>query len=75
METDSEDGNEDLLELLGNLNEYTGIAANALKKSTDKIYIEETIQAIENVGRFTHTHSKLHLNVNSKIQKNDNKLF
>ena len=74
-EHDSGDDNEDLLELLGNLNEYTAIAANALKKSTDKMYIEETIQAIKNVGRFTHMHGKFHLNVNSKTENNDNKLF
>jgi hypothetical protein len=58
---DSEDDNEDLLELLGNLNEYNVAAANAMKKSTEKIYIEETIEAVENVGRFTHTRSKCHL--------------
>ena len=74
-EHDSEDDNEDLLELLGNLNEYTAIAANALKKSTEKIYIEESIQAIENVGRFTHTHGKFHLNIYSKIDNNENKLL
>ncbi len=61
-EHDSED-NEDLLELLGNLNEYTAAAANATKKSTEKIYIEETIEAVENVGRFTHAHSKCHFNL------------
>ena len=74
-EYNSEDDNEDLLELLGNLNEYTAIAANALEKSTDKIYIEETIEAMENIGRFTHTDSKFYLNVKSKIENNDNKLF
>jgi hypothetical protein len=74
-EYNSEDDNEDLLELLGNLNEHTAIAANALEKSTDKMYIEETIKAMENIGRFTHTNSKFYFNVKSKIENNDNKLF
>jgi hypothetical protein len=57
-EYDSEDNDEDLLELLGDLNEYTAAVANATKKSTDKIYIEETIEAVKNVGRFTHAPCK-----------------
>ena len=51
---------EDLFELLGNLDEYTTAAINATKKSTEDKYIEETIKAVENVGRFSHingTHS------------------
>ncbi len=52
------DDNDDLLELLGNLDEYTTAALNATKKSTEDKYIEETIEAVENVGRFTHMNSK-----------------
>ncbi|CAF4030817.1 unnamed protein product [Adineta steineri] len=54
-EYDDTSDNEDLLELLGNLNEYTTNALNSTNKTTEKIYIEETIEAVEKVGRFTHT--------------------
>jgi len=54
---------EDLLQLLGNLNEYITTAVNSNKKSTENIYIEETIEAVENVGRFTHAYSKCCFNV------------
>ncbi|CAF4052892.1 unnamed protein product [Adineta steineri] len=54
-EYDDISDNEDLLELLGNLNEYTTNALNSTKKTTENIYIEETIEAVEKVGRFTHT--------------------
>ena len=47
------DNSDELLELLGGLDEYTTAAVNASKKSTENIYIEETIEATENVGRFT----------------------
>jgi hypothetical protein len=47
------DDSDELLELLGNLDESTVVAANAAKKSTETKYIEETIEAVENVGRFT----------------------
>ncbi|CAF4817601.1 unnamed protein product, partial [Rotaria socialis] len=39
------DNSDQLLELLGNLDEYTATAANANKKSTENKYIEETIEA------------------------------
>ncbi|CAF3246871.1 unnamed protein product [Rotaria sp. Silwood2] len=48
------DDSENLLELLGNLDEYTTAAINATKKSTEEKYIAETIEAVENVGRFIH---------------------
>ncbi|CAF3352076.1 unnamed protein product [Rotaria sp. Silwood2] len=48
------DNNDDLLELLGNLDEYTTTTANAIKKSTESKYIEEIITSVENVRRFTH---------------------
>ena len=46
------DENDDLLELIGCLDEYTTIAIIATKKSTETQYIEETIETVENVGRF-----------------------
>ena len=67
------DDSDDLLELLGNLDEYTAVAANTTKKSTENKYIEETIEAVENVGRFTQTNSKYYFNVIRKIENNDKK--
>jgi hypothetical protein len=52
-EYDDMDNSDELLELLGSLDEYTTAAANASKNSTENTYIEETIEAVENVGRFT----------------------
>ena len=52
------DISDELLELLGSLDEYTTAAANVSKKSTESIYIEETIEAVENVGRFTDMHGE-----------------
>ena len=49
-EVDIEDP-EDLLELLGQLNERTLLAASA-RDSSEGRYIQETIQAVESVGRF-----------------------
>ncbi|CAF3797915.1 unnamed protein product [Rotaria sp. Silwood1] len=49
------DDSDDLLELLGNINEYTTAAVNTTRKTTKNKYIEETIEAVENVGRFNHT--------------------
>jgi hypothetical protein len=69
------DNSDDLLELLGNLDESTAAAANATKKSTENKYIEETIEAVENVGRFTQINSKYYFHVNSKIKKNDGKFI
>ncbi|CAF4283579.1 unnamed protein product, partial [Adineta steineri] len=60
----SDNDNEDLLELLGNLNEYTTNALNSTKKTTESIYIEETIEAVEKVGRFTHTQTNCQSLVN-----------
>ncbi|CAF4014620.1 unnamed protein product [Adineta steineri] len=63
-EYDDTSDNEGLLELLGNLNEYTTAALNSTKKTTEYIYIEETIEAVEKVGRFTHTQTNSQLLVN-----------
>ena len=57
------DNTDDLLELLGNLDDYTTALSNTTKKSTEDKYIEETIEAVENVGRFTHMNSKRHFSV------------
>ncbi|CAF4474821.1 unnamed protein product, partial [Rotaria sp. Silwood2] len=46
------DDSDDLLELLGNLDENTVAMSNATKNSTENRYIEETIEAVKNVGRF-----------------------
>ncbi len=62
------DDNEDLLELLGNIDEYTTTAINATKKSTEDIYIEETIEAVENVGRFSHINSKYYIKMISQLK-------
>ncbi|CAF4823470.1 unnamed protein product, partial [Rotaria socialis] len=51
-EYDDDDSNA-LLELLGNLDDRTTDLANASRKSTENTYIEETIRAVESVGRFT----------------------
>jgi hypothetical protein len=62
------DDSDDLLELLGNLDEYINAAANATKKSTENKYIEETIEAVENVGRFSHMNSKYYLFINNRLK-------
>ena len=49
---------DDLLELLSSLDEQTIIASNTAQKSTERNYIDETIEAVENVGRFSHINSK-----------------
>ncbi|CAF4972958.1 unnamed protein product [Rotaria sp. Silwood1] len=49
------DDSDDLFELLGNIDEYTTAAVNTTRKTTKNKYIEETIEAVENVGRFNHT--------------------
>ncbi|CAF3822952.1 unnamed protein product [Rotaria sp. Silwood1] len=58
------DHSEDLLELIGNIDEYTTAVINVTKRSTEDKYIEEAIEAVESVGRFNHinTHSQSSLN-------------
>ncbi|CAF1497963.1 unnamed protein product [Adineta ricciae] len=55
-EYDDTSDSEDLLELLGNLNDSTTVAMNSMKRSTENVYIEETIETVEKMGRFSHTH-------------------
>ncbi|CAF5124192.1 unnamed protein product, partial [Rotaria socialis] len=70
-EYDDDDSNA-LLELLGNLDDRTTDLANASRKSTENTYIEETIRAVESVGRFTNMTSEYHINVFSKMRSHDN---
>ena len=49
---------EQLSELLDNISHYTTTGINATKKSTEDKYIEETIEAVEKVGRFSHINRK-----------------
>ncbi len=58
FDEDEMDDSEDLLELLGNLDEYTNAAINATRKTTEDEYIEETIRAVEKVGRFSDINCK-----------------
>ncbi|CAF5052052.1 unnamed protein product, partial [Rotaria sp. Silwood1] len=62
------DDSEDLLELLGNIDEYTTAATTATKKPTEDKYIEETIEAVKNVGRFSHINSKSYLKMISQLK-------
>ncbi|CAF3776560.1 unnamed protein product [Rotaria socialis] len=69
------DGSDQLLELLENLDEYTTTTANANKKSTENKYIEETIEAVENVGRFSHMNCEYDFNVSCRIENDDIKFI
>ena len=66
-EYENSDDSDDLLELLSKLNEYTTITADAAKTSTERVYIEETIKTVEDVGRFSHMRSKCHFIINNNI--------
>ncbi|CAF2955136.1 unnamed protein product [Rotaria sp. Silwood2] len=73
QEVDGEYGTDDcddLLELLGNLDENTVAMFNTTKNSTENRYIEETIEAVKNVGRFNSVNSKYYLNVICRIDSN-----
>ena len=52
------DANEDLSELLDNIDEYTTTVINAGKRTTEDQYIQETIEAVQKVGRFSDINSK-----------------
>ncbi|CAF1455743.1 unnamed protein product, partial [Adineta ricciae] len=45
---------DDLIQLIGSVDEFTAAAINATKKSTENVYIRETVEAVEKVGRFNH---------------------
>ncbi|CAF1123500.1 unnamed protein product [Rotaria sp. Silwood1] len=72
---DDMNDSEDLLELLGNSNEYMTAAMIGTKKSAENKYIEETIEAVESVGRFTNMNSKHYFDMTSKIQNNHKKFI
>ncbi|CAF1542983.1 unnamed protein product, partial [Adineta ricciae] len=50
-EVDDIDG---LIQLIGSVNEFTAATTNATKKSTENVYIRETVEAVEKGGRFNH---------------------
>ena len=52
------DDNEGLLELLNSIDEYTTTAINASKRTTEDECIQETIEAVEKVGRFSDINGK-----------------
>ena len=64
------DDTDDLLELLGSLDERTAAIATASAKSTENKYIEETIEAAEKVGRFTDINGRNCFNIISIIKSN-----
>ncbi|CAF1464816.1 unnamed protein product, partial [Adineta ricciae] len=45
---------DDLIQLIGSVDEFTAAAINATKRSTENVYIRETVKAVEKVGRFNH---------------------
>ena len=65
------DDSDDFLELLGNLDEYTAAAINATKSSTESKYIQETVEAVENVGRFSNTNGEYCRHETKKPEVND----
>jgi hypothetical protein len=64
---DEMDDGEDLLELLGNLDDYTNAAINVTTKTTEDRYIAETIQAVEDVGRFSNENCKQYFMININL--------
>ncbi|CAF1429317.1 unnamed protein product, partial [Rotaria sordida] len=69
------DDSDDLLELLGNLDEYTTAAVNTTRKTTENKYIEETIEAAENVGRFNHTNTYYQSSSDISIDRTNRQLI
>ncbi len=49
---------DDLIQLIGSVDEFTTVGVNATKKSTESVYIRETVEAVERVGRFNHINRK-----------------
>ncbi|CAF3818885.1 unnamed protein product [Rotaria sp. Silwood1] len=68
------DDSEDLLELIGNIDEYTTAVVNATKRSTEDKYIEETIEAVENVGRFSYINTHCQSSLNEFIDTSNQQL-
>jgi hypothetical protein len=66
------DDNMELSTLLENLDEYTITATNTSKQTTENEYIEETIDAVEKVGRFDHINSKLQITISSYFRYKTN---
>ncbi|CAF1175984.1 unnamed protein product [Rotaria sordida] len=69
------DDSDDFLELLGNLDEYTTAAVNTTRKTTENKYIEETIEAVENVGRFNHTNTYYQSSSDISIDRTNRQLI
>ena len=69
---DNIDDNEGLSELLKNIDEYidkyTTTAINAGKRITEDQYIQETIETVETVGRFSNINSKSQLAIISDLK-------
>ncbi|CAF4499574.1 unnamed protein product [Rotaria sp. Silwood2] len=68
------DHSEDLLELIGNIDEYTTAVINATKRSTENKYIEEAIEAVESVGRFNHINTHRQSSLNEIIDSGNQQL-
>ena len=66
---------EHFLELLGNLDEFTNAAINATRKTTEDRYIEETIEAVETVGRFSNINCKYYFMKNINLYSDQIRLF
>ena len=66
------DDSNDLLELLGNLDDCTAALANDSRESAENKYIEDPIETLESVGRFTNVNGKSYFNVYTKLKNNDN---
>ncbi|CAF0996414.1 unnamed protein product [Rotaria sordida] len=69
------DDSDDLLELLGNLDEYTTAAVNTTRKTTENKYIEKTIEAVKNVGRFNHTNTYYQSSSDISIDRTNRQLI
>ena len=55
---DDIDDNEALSNLLKDIDEYSTTAINAEKRTTEEQYIQETIEAVEKIGRFSDINSE-----------------
>lgn len=67
------DDNIELSTLLENLDEYTITAINTSKQTTENEYIEETVDAVEKVGRFNPINSKLQSLISTYFRYKTNK--